>query len=104
MLADVLGVRMCMERMEWKRWGDGPRAGFGRYHGKIWKLNKNRVRFRHDNQRPDAFALNEVVHDVRSHVRRIQIQVKERMVVAHRHGTLHIERVLNRGTRSLFGC
>lgn len=45
-------------------------------------------RFCHDHECAYPLPINEVIHDVRSHVRSIHIQVKKGMVVPHRHRAL----------------
>jgi len=61
------------------------------------------VRFGHHHQCSDALSLYEVIHDVRSHVRSIDIELKECVIVPGRHCPLHLQGVLDRWVRLLFG-
>ncbi len=53
-------------------------------------------RFCHDHEGTYALPVDEVIHDVRSHVGSIQVQVKESMIIPHRHRALDGERVSHR--------
>lgn len=56
----------------------------GDVSGQEYPNDKNSLRSGHDHKSLNTLPVNEVVHDVRSHVRSVEIQIKECMVVPHR--------------------
>ena len=62
----------------------------GDVSGQEYPNNKNSLRSGHDHKSLNTLPVNEVVHDVRSHVGSAEIEVKELVIVAHRHRSLHV--------------